>query len=79
MGLGSIATTNSKNINEFPNDLNFLVSGSNNSSLSKIGGEKIYQLENSPKVQINYWNMGRTCKVIETGGDIPEVYISIEI
>lgn len=79
IGLATIAATNSANTGTFATDRDFLVWGHNNGTLAAqppvnvdlsagIGGLS---------TPVEFISVGRTWKVVETGGDVPTVQVSI--
>jgi len=79
MGLGVIESVNSDNVNTFDNDKNYLVWGSNNGTL---GAQASILVNMSAGIagldtQVDFTSIGRTWKVIENGGDVKTVTISV--
>ncbi len=79
IGLGNISDKNSDNTNTFANNRNFLVWGNNNASLA---AQPPVVVNISAGIQgltsnVDFISIGRVWKVVETGGNIPTVKISI--
>jgi len=76
IGLGLIATTNSANVNEFKEDGDFLVWGSNNGTYTENGTNvaTIGTGLSSTIIKID-----RKWKIVETGGDVENIFISIPV
>lgn len=74
IGLGTIALTNSANINEFNQDLDYLVWGSNNGSLTADGSNTM-TLKNGLTTSVTRIN--KKWKIVETGLDVETVIVSI--
>ena len=82
IGLGNIFDTNSENTNVFDADKKFLVWGHNNNTLDAqspivvdmstgiTGGGSLTTL-------VDFISIGRTWRVVETGGNVPSVKVSI--
>ncbi|AWA31311.1 hypothetical protein HYN48_15095 [Flavobacterium magnum] len=79
MGLTTIEAKNSDNTATFDNDKNFLIWGSNNGTL---GAQAPILVNMSAGVaglttQVDFVSIGRTWKVIENGGDVKTVTVSV--
>lgn len=79
IGLKSINETNSANPNAFDIDKNFLVWGSNNGTLVAQPAVTVNMSAGIPGLTTNveFISIGRTWRVVETGGDIKTVKISV--
>jgi hypothetical protein len=80
IGLGNIFDKNTDNPNNFVNDREFLMWGNNNGTLLAQPAVKVNLSSGvSPALttEVEFITVGRTWKVIETGGNIPTVKISI--
>ena len=80
IGLGSINNTNSSNTNAFDVDRKFLVWGHNNNTLaaqSPVTVNMSSDIVPSLTSDVNFVSIGRTWKVIETGGDVPTCKVSL--
>ncbi|WP_310560128.1 choice-of-anchor D domain-containing protein [Flavobacterium sp.] len=80
IGLGDIYDKNSDNPNTFVSDKNFLVWGSDNGSLL-AKPEVVVNMSSgiAPSLTsvVNFISIRRTWKVVETGGNIPSVKVSV--
>jgi trimeric autotransporter adhesin len=79
MGLTTIEPRNSDNTNTFDFDKNFLIWGSNNGTL---GAQAPILVNMSAGIaglatQVDFVSIGRTWKVIENGGDVKTVTVSV--
>lgn len=74
IGLGVIASTNNANINEFGSDSNFLVWGSNNGTYT-AGSSNVTTIGTGLTTSVTKIN--KKWKVVETGGDVGNVYVGI--
>lgn len=75
IGLGSIALTNTANTNTFATNKTYLVWGHNNASLVDAG--TTFNKTIGASVTANYSMLNRKWKIVETGGDVAEVEITI--
>lgn len=76
IGLGDIAATNTANSNEFPTDKSYLVWGSNGQNMNNSGTQLAVDL--GPVTITTLTDIvNRKWKVVETGGDVPTVRVSI--
>lgn len=74
IGLGVISATNSANINQFKNDLDYLVWGSNNGTFTADGSNT---MTIKTGVTTNVTKINRKWKIVETGSDVETVIVSI--
>lgn len=74
IGLGNIALTNSANINEFNQDLDYLVWGSTNGTFTADGSNTM-TLKTSLTTSVTRIN--RKWKIVENGSDVGTVIVSI--
>ncbi|AWI27107.1 choice-of-anchor D domain-containing protein [Flavobacterium pallidum] len=79
MGLTTIEARNSDNTSTFDGDKNFLIWGSNNGTL---GAQAPILVNMSSGIaglttQVDFVSIGRTWKVIENGGDVKTVTVSV--
>ncbi|WP_298147193.1 choice-of-anchor D domain-containing protein [Flavobacterium sp.] len=79
IGLSTIAETNSANTATFAGDKRFLVWGSNNGTL---GAQAPVIVNMSSGIsgltsQVDFVSIGRTWRVVETGGDVATVTVSV--
>lgn len=79
MGLGTIEVKNSDNANTFDTDKSYLIWGSNNGTL---GAQSPILVNMSSGIsglttEVDFTAIGRTWKVIETGGDVKTVTVSV--
>ncbi|SDZ96617.1 Concanavalin A-like lectin/glucanases superfamily protein [Flavobacterium gillisiae] len=84
IGLTSIYSTNTENTNVFDTNKKFLVWGNNNGTLAAQAPVvvNISSAITSPTAltsDVSFISVGRTWKVVETGGDVPTVKVSIPI
>ncbi|MBA4319342.1 MAG: MAM protein [Flavobacterium sp.] len=82
IGLGNIFDTNSNNTNAFDTDKKFLVWGHNNNTLdaqSPISVDMSSGITPAGSLitLVDFISIARTWRVIETGGDVPSVKVSI--
>ena len=80
IGLGDIFDKNTDNPNNFVNDKEFLVWGNNNGTLLAQPAVKVNLSSGvtpTLSTEVEFVTVGRTWKVIETGGNIPTVKIAI--
>lgn len=78
IGLGVIVPKNSSNTNEFENDKNFLVWGCNNDNFfESILDTNNNSMELATGFTSSLKRIDRKWKIVETGGDIGNVYIGI--
>ncbi|MGK4567305.1 choice-of-anchor D domain-containing protein [Flavobacterium sp. 3HN19-14] len=79
MGLTTIETRNSDNTSAFDNDKNFLIWGSNNGTLGAQAPILVNMSAGIPglSTEVDFVSIGRTWKVIENGGDVKTVTISV--
>ena len=80
IGLGVIAPKNSSNTNEFENNKNFLVWGCNNENFFE---STLNTNNNSIELETGFSSalkrIDRKWKIVETGGDIGNVYVGIPL
>ncbi|MGO4821444.1 MULTISPECIES: LamG-like jellyroll fold domain-containing protein [unclassified Flavobacterium] len=82
IGLGDLSDTNSSNLNTFDTDKKFLMWGNNHGSLSAQTPitANLSSGITSPSAlttDVSFTAIGRTWKVVETGGNVPTVKVSI--
>lgn len=82
IGLTDIFATNTANTNAFASDKNFLVWGNNNATLAAQPAVvvNISSGITSPSAlitDVSFISVGRTWKVVETGGNVPTAKVSI--
>jgi hypothetical protein len=82
VGLADIYSTNTANINNFDTDKKFLVWGNNNGTLAAQTPitANLSSAITSPSTlstDVTYTAIGRIWKVVETGGNVPTVKVSI--
>lgn len=79
IGLGDLYATNSDNPNTFDTDREYLVWGNDNGTLAAQPPVVVDMSAGIPGLTTNveFTSVGRTWKVVETGGDIGEVKVSI--
>lgn len=76
IGLGDIAATNTANTNAFPTNKSYLVWGSNGQNMNNSGTQLAVDL--GPVTITTFTDIvNRKWKVVETGGDVPTVRVSI--
>ena len=82
IGLGNIYDTNSNNPNSFANDKDFLVWGHNNNTLA-AQSPIVVNISGGPEItpslttNVNFISIGRTWRVIESGGNVPSCKVSV--
>jgi len=74
IGLGLLFATNKSNINEFENDQEFLVWGCNNGTYSSSSSNMV---SISASTTTSFTQIDRKWKVVETGGDVGNVFVGI--
>ncbi|MDC7998172.1 LamG-like jellyroll fold domain-containing protein [Gilvibacter sediminis] len=79
MGITDIATTNSSNTNSIPVDESYLVWGNNSGSLTAAPAVNVDLSASIPGLStpVEFTSISRTWKVVESGGDVPEVTVSV--
>lgn len=80
IGLGTISTVNSDNPNTFGTDESYLVWGNDNHTLDaqpEIAVNMSAAISPALQTKVNFISIGRTWEVVENGGDVPSVKISI--
>ena len=80
IGLTDIATTNTSNPNTFDTDKKFLVWGNNHGTLAAQPEVKVNMSAGiTPALtsEVTFISVGRTWKVVETGGNVPTSKVSI--
>lgn len=81
IGLGTIAATNTANVNNFNTDKTFLVWGNNQGALTAqsvvVNLSSGITTPAALLTDVSFNKLNRTWKVLETGGDVPSCKISI--
>lgn len=80
IGLNDIAVTNTANTNTFDTDKKFLVWGNNRGTLAAQPEVKVNMSTGiTPALtsEVTFISVGRTWKVVETGGNVPTAKVSI--
>ncbi|MFI0491058.1 LamG-like jellyroll fold domain-containing protein [Flavobacterium sp.] len=80
IGLGNLLDVNSNNPNTFTGDKNFLVWGNNHGSLSaqpSVAVNMSAGVTPALATNVDFISIGRTWKVVETGGNVPTSKVSI--
>ena len=80
MALGSLSSTNSANQNTIGDDDTYLIWGNNNGTLNaqpEISVNMSSSIAPALQTKVNFISIGRTWEVVETGGDVPTVTVSI--
>ena len=81
IGIGNLFDINSNNSNNFPGDRRFLVWGNNHGTLA-AQAPVILNLSSgitpaTLNTDVSFISIGRTWKLVETGGDVPLVKVSL--
>ena len=74
IGLGLIDITNNANTNEFANDKDFLVWGCDNGTFT---GTSTNTVTIAPGITTSLTRINRKWKIVETGGDVENVFVGI--
>ncbi|WP_435579207.1 LamG-like jellyroll fold domain-containing protein [Gilvibacter sp.] len=79
MGITEIATTNSDNSNSIPIDESYLVWGNDNGSLTAAPAVNVDLSASISGLStpVEFTSISRTWKVVESGGNVPEVTVSV--
>ena len=79
MGITEIADTNSDNSNNIPIDESYLVWGNDNGSLAAAPTINVDMSAgiSGLSTMVDFTSVSRTWKVVETGGDVPTVTVSV--
>jgi hypothetical protein len=77
IGLGTIESTNSANLSVFSVDKSFLIWGNNNGVLNDPGASADRVIDLGSGIQTNLRLTSKKWKIVETGGDVSDVLLSI--